>query len=92
MVVATELTVGAVLSTVSTLPVANVTASGFSASSVIAGVRLARSSRMVPSPVPRSTVTVRVAPLPVTLVMDGATENEPVVVRKKFVSATPKTA
>ena len=57
-------TVGAVLSTVRTVPVENATDSELPAASLMAGVRTVRSRRRVPVPEMVPTVTVRVVPDP----------------------------
>ncbi len=57
----------------------------------MAGVRLERSSRMAPSPVPVLTVTVRVAPGPALTLVTEAPVTVPVVVNPKLPVATPVT-
>ena len=86
----TLVTVGAVLSTVRSVPALNSTVRALPAASVIAGVTLARLTRIVPSPVPVLTATVQVAPEPVTPVIEAPLT--PDVVRLKFAASTPKAA
>ena len=72
-----------------TPPVAKVAATALVAASVMAGEVLDRSRRIVPSPLPVLTATVRVAPVPVMVPTDAPVT--PVVVRLKLPAATPVT-
>jgi hypothetical protein len=84
-----EETVGAVLSTVRMVPLLKVAIRGLVAVSVIDGVVLLKSSRIVPEPVPVLTVTVQVVPEPDTLVTEAPVT--PVVFKEKLPVATPET-
>ena len=85
----TLVTVGIVLSMVTTPPVAKVAARALVAVSAIVGEVLDRSRRIVPSPLPVLTATVRVVPEPVIVPTDAPVT--PVVVRLKLPAATPVT-
>jgi hypothetical protein len=83
-------TVGAVRSTVRRPPVANMAARVLPAASVIAGVALERSRRIVPSPLPVLTTTVRVLVVP-EIVPIEAPAIDPVVPTLRLPAATPMT-
>ncbi|MCZ7607641.1 MAG: hypothetical protein M5U25_16560 [Planctomycetota bacterium] len=84
------LTIGAVLSMVYTWPEVNAPPMLLPAVSEMVAPT-GTSSRIVPSPLPVFTVTVRVVPVPETPVTD-APEMEPVVVSEKSPVATPETS
>ncbi len=85
-----EEAVGAVLSTVTTVPVVKVEGeSALPAVSRIVLLASSTSSRIVPSPEPLSTVTVRLEPEPLTPVIEAP--ETPLVVRAKSEETTGET-